>query len=196
MQITTVTVGPVATLCYLLSREGAEDCLVIDPGDEPGRILRAAAGKRIAAILLTHGHFDHIGAVNELLEKDTPLLIHELDAPMLTSPVLNASRQLLRQDISVSPVRKDGSPLRPNLLREGSRLSLAGLEIEVLHTPGHTPGSVCYRVENALFTGDTLFEHGWGRTDLPGGNEHDLFASLRRLMPMTKNLPFYPGHDA
>ena len=196
MQITTVTVGPVATLCYLLSREGAEDCLVIDPGDEPGRILRAAAGKRIAAILLTHGHFDHIGAVNELLEKDTPLLIHELDAPMLTSPVLNASRQLLRQDISVSPVRKDGSPLRPNLLREGSRLSLAGLEIEVLHTPGHTPGSVCYRVEDALFTGDTLFEHGWGRTDLPGGNEHDLFASLRRLMPMTKNLPFYPGHDA
>ncbi len=196
MQITTVTVGPVATLCYLLSREGAEDCLVIDPGDEPGRILRAAAGKRIAAILLTHGHFDHIGAVNELLEKDTPLLIHELDAPMLTSPVLNASRQLLRQDISVSPVRKDGSPLRPNLLREGSRLSLAGLEIEVLHTPGHTPGSVCYRVEDALFTGDTLFEHGWGRTDLPGGNEHDLFASLRRLMPMTKTLPFYPGHDA
>ncbi len=196
MQITTVTVGPVATLCYLLSREGAEDCLVIDPGDEPGRILRAAAGKRIAAILLTHGHFDHIGAVNELLEKDTPLLIHELDAPMLTSPVLNASRQLLRQDVSVCTVRKDGSPLRPNLLREGSRLSLAGLEIEVLHTPGHTPGSVCYRVEDALFTGDTLFEHGWGRTDLPGGNEHDLFASLRRLMPMTKNLPFYPGHDA
>lgn len=196
MQITTVTVGPVATLCYLLSREGADDCLVIDPGDEPERILRAAAGKRIAAILLTHGHFDHIGAVNELLEKDTPLLIHELDAPMLTSPVLNASRQLLRQDISVSPVRKDGSPLRPNLLREGSRLSLAGLEIEVLHTPGHTPGSVCYRVEDALFTGDTLFEHGWGRTDLPGGNEHDLFASLRRLMPMTKTLPFYPGHDA
>ena len=195
MQITTVTVGPVATLCYLLSREGAEDCLVIDPGDEPGRILRAAAGKRIAAILLTHGHFDHIGAVNELLEKDTPLLIHELDAPMLTSPVLNASRQLLRQDVSVCTVRKDGSPLRPNLLREGSRLSLAGLEIEVLHTPGHTPGSVCYRVEDALFTGDTLFEHGWGRTDLPGGNEHDLFASLRRLMPMTKTLPFYPGHD-
>ena len=196
MQITTVTVGPVATLCYLLSREGAEDCLVIDPGDEPGRILRAAAGKRIAAILLTHGHFDHIGAVNDLLEKDTPLLIHELDAPMLTSPVLNASRQLLRQDVSVCTVRKDGSPLRPNLLREGSRLSLDGLEIEVLHTPGHTPGSVCYRVEDALFTGDTLFEHGWGRTDLPGGNEHDLFASLRRLMPMTKTLPFYPGHDA
>lgn len=196
MQITTVTVGPVATLCYLLSREGAEDCLVIDPGDEPGRILRAAAGKRIAAILLTHGHFDHIGAVNDLLEKDTPLLIHELDAPMLTSPVLNASRQLLRQDVSVCTIRKDGSPLRPNLLHEGSRLSLAGLEIEVLHTPGHTPGSVCYRVEDALFTGDTLFEHGWGRTDLPGGNEHDLFASLRRLMPMTKTLPFYPGHDA
>ncbi len=188
MQITSVIVGPIATCCYILSREDRPDCLVIDPGAEPERILRAAGEKRIAAILLTHGHFDHIGAVAGLKGEDTPVLIHGLDAPMLEDPGLNGSRLLLRQDWKSVPAT--------DLLQEGSRRTFAGLDIEVLHTPGHTPGSVCYRVEDALFTGDTLFEHGWGRTDLPGGNEHDLFASLRRLMPMTKTLPFYPGHDA
>ena len=187
MQITSVIVGPIATCCYILSREDRPDCLVIDPGAEPERILRAVEEKQIAAILLTHGHFDHIGAVSALKGEDTPLLVHELDAPMLGDPDLNVSRYLLRRNITAPPAT--------DLLQEGSRRNLAGLEIEVLHTPGHTPGSVCYRIENELFTGDTLFEHGWGRTDFPGGDEHTLFASLRRIMHITRTVPFHPGHE-
>ena len=189
MQIQTLTVGPVATNCYILSAdESAADCVVIDPGDEADRIRKAVGSRKIAAILLTHGHFDHIGAVAGLKGEDTPLLIHELDAPMLTDPGLNVSRFLILRD-TVAPEATD-------LLQEGDRRTLAGLDIEVLHTPGHTPGSVCYQIEGHLFTGDTLFEHGWGRTDFPGGDEHALFASLRRLMPLTKTLPFHPGHNA
>ena len=187
MQIITLTVGLVGTCCYILSREDGTDCIVIDPGAEAERILRAANGKRIAAILLTHGHFDHIGAVSALKEEDTPLLIHELDAPMLGDPDLNVSRPLIRRDIIAPPAT--------DLLQEGSRRTLAGLDIEVMHTPGHTPGSVCFLIEDHLFTGDTLFEHGWGRTDFPGGDEHALFASLRRIMPITQSIPFHPGHE-
>ena len=189
MHLQTLTVGIVSTNCYLLAAdESAPECIVIDPGDEAGRILRAAASRRIAGILLTHGHFDHIGAVAALKGEDTPVLIHELDAPMLEDPALNASRLLLRQDVQAPPAT--------DLLRDGRRLSLAGLDIEVLHTPGHTPGSACFRIGDHLFTGDTLFEHGWGRTDLPGGDEHALFASLRRLMPLARTLTIHPGHDS
>ena len=188
MRIETLTVGLVATSCYILSAEDRDDCIIVDPGGEADRIRKAAAGKRVAAILLTHGHFDHIGAVSDLTEEGTRILIHEKDAPMLTDPSMNASLFLLR--------RPRTAPEATDLFRDGDKLDLAGLSVEVLHTPGHTPGSSCFLIEGHLFTGDTLFEHGWGRTDLPGGNEHDLFASLRRLMPLAQQYPVHPGHAA
>ncbi len=186
MQITTLTVGIVGTCCYILSRENSTDCIVIDPGAEPERIRRAANGKRIAAILLTHGHFDHIGAVAALKEEDTPVLIHELDAPMLGDPDLNVSRPLIRRDVTAPPAT--------DLLQEGSRRTLAGLNIEVLHTPGHTPGSVTYRIGDTLFTGDTMFRGSCGRTDFPGGSWAEELRSLQRLKALPGDLPVYPGH--
>jgi len=186
VQIREITVGHVATCCYILSAENSSECIVIDPGDEPERILKAAEGKHIAAILLTHGHFDHIGAASALKKEDTALLIHELDAPMLKDPNLNVSRLLSGRDVT--------GPDPTDLVREGDRRTLAGLSVEVLHTPGHTPGGVCYLIEGHLFTGDTMFENGWGRTDFPGGDEHLLFASLRRLVRITRTTPFHAGH--
>ena len=187
MNIQELTVGPVATCCYLLSLEGREDCLVIDPGAEADRIREALNGRRIAAILLTHGHFDHIGAVGELMDPGVRLFIHALDAPLLSDPSLNASLELANVPVT--------APEATDRVQEGMTLSLAGLSVQVLHTPGHTRGSVCYRIEEELFTGDTLFEHGWGRTDLPGGDEHALFASLRRLIPLAQTIPIHPGHQ-
>ncbi len=187
MIVQELTVGIVQTCCYIVSKEeNSPECIVIDPGAEAERVRKAAGGKRIAAILLTHGHFDHISAVRDLMEADTRLIIHALDAPMLGDPMLNAGMALLRQPVT--------APEATDTVKEGDELELAGLAVKVLHTPGHTPGSVCYEIEGELFTGDTLFEYGWGRTDLPGGNEQQMMDSLRRLMPMARSMPFHAGH--
>ena len=184
--IETLTVGMLGTQCYVVSPEGGDACLVIDPGAEADRILRAAGEKRIEAVLLTHGHFDHIGAVDALAAGGARVLIHPLDAPMLARPELNASLPLLGRRIMAETAAK--------AVHEGETLNLAGMEIQVMHTPGHTPGGVCYRIGDDLFTGDTLFEHGWGRTDLPGGDEGAMMNSLRRLIPMMNELRIHPGH--
>ena len=186
MEIEELTVGIVQTCCYILSKEGGQECIVIDPGAEANRIRKHVGDRKIAAILLTHGHFDHIGAVRELMEPGTKLVIHGLDAPMLGDPELNASAGLI--------ARKVTAPEATDLVKEGDELEFAGMKVKVLHTPGHTPGSVCYEIGGELFTGDTLFEYGWGRTDLPGGSEAQMEASLRRLMPMVRTMPFHAGH--
>ena len=184
--ILPLTVGELATRCYVLWLEGRDDCLVIDPGAEAETIRRACGGKRIAAILLTHGHFDHIGAVRELMAADTVLAVHRLDAPLLSDPQANVSWMLGRSVTAPAPTR---------LLEEGDEVEAAGMTLQVLHTPGHTPGGVCYKLGENLFTGDTMFDRGYGRTDLPGGDEDALSRSLRRLMPLRRSHRIFAGHE-
>ena len=186
LHILPMTVGELATRCYVLWLEGRDDCLVIDPGAEAETIRRACGGKRIAAILLTHGHFDHIGAVRELMAADTVLAVHRLDAPLLSDPQANVSWMLGRSVTAPTPTR---------LLEEGDEVEAAGITLQALHTPGHTPGGVCYVLGENLFTGDTMFEHGYGRTDLPGGDEAALIRSLRYLTPLRRTCRIFAGHE-
>ena len=185
MKVLSLMVGPIMTNCYILCDEEAKVCAVIDPGDEPERIRKAADGRTIAAILLTHGHFDHIGAVRALMTPETELVIHVQDAPMLSNPQENASF------LMGAPVT---APDATKLVHEGDTVTAAGLTFTVLHTPGHTAGSVCYQIGDKLFTGDTLFRFGCGRTDLPTGSSEQMQASLARVVPMARNLEIYPGH--
>lgn len=184
MEIQALQVGSIPTNCYLVFDPGRTDALVIDPGDNPERIFAALNGRTPAAVLLTHGHFDHTGALSAFA--GVPIYIHEADAPMLSDPHLSVG---------------DGNgDLRPrpaatHLLADGEQMHLAGLDLAVLHTPGHTPGGVTYQIGDALFTGDTLFAHGYGRTDLPGGDFSALRRSLRRLLHLAGDFRVFPGHS-
>lgn len=174
----TMPLGAYQTNCYLLYRPERQDCIVIDPGYEPETVLSQVKklGKTIAAILLTHGHFDHVGAVRDLAaETGCPVYIHEAE-------------------LSMPPQMTAGRLYYTNLYTEGDIVSLAGLTIRVYHTPGHTPGSVCLETEGLLFTGDTLFAGSCGRTDLPGGSWPTILASLGRLRGFAGTLQVLPGH--
>ena len=186
LHILPLTVGELATRCYVLWLDGRDDCLVIDPGAEAETIRRACENRRIAAILLTHGHFDHIGAARGLMAEDTVLAVHRLDAPLLSDPQANVSWMLGRSVTAPTPTR---------LLEEGDAVEIAGMTLQVLHTPGHTPGGVCYKLGEHLFTGDTMFDRGYGRTDLPGGDEAALIRSLRRLTPLRRTCRIFAGHE-
>lgn len=186
MTIKTVNVGLLSTCCYVLWEEDSEGCVVIDPGAEAEKIRQAAQGKKIEAILLTHGHFDHIMAAEALMGEDTQLVIHRLDAPMLSDPETNVSWMIGRAVTA---------PEATMAVVEGSKLHFAGIDFTALHTPGHTPGSVCYLTGEHLFTGDTMFRCGCGRTDLPGGSGADMHASLQRLYPLAQKYHICPGHE-
>ena len=178
LNIKTLPLGAYQTNCYLVWNESADTCVVIDPGYQPETVLAEAErlGKKIAAIFLTHGHFDHVGAVRELAaETDCPVYLHEAD-------------------LSMPPQMTAGPLYYTNLYKEGDFVEAAGLSFKVLHTPGHTPGSVCLMCENAMFSGDTLFWGSCGRTDLPGGNWGVIQKSLKRLASLSGDYDVYPGH--
>ncbi len=178
MQIIIMPLGSYETNCYLVSQEGSQKCVVIDPGYHPEQVLQRLAqeNKEIEAILLTHGHFDHVGAVRELAA--------ETDCAVY----------LCQEDLSMPPALTAGPLYYTDLYGEGDTLTLAGLTFKVLCTPGHTPGSVCLVCENAMFSGDTLFRSSCGRTDLPGGNPQTMAQSLKRLAEIKEDYTVYPGH--
>lgn len=178
MEIVTLPLGDYQTNCYLVA-DGAGICAVIDPGYSPEAVLSEAARRRwqIRAVLLTHGHFDHVGGVRGIAEAtDCPVYLHE-------------------NDRSLPPWLTAGMPDDTQAIKEGDMICVGELRFSVLETPGHTPGSVCLRCGDALFTGDTLFAGSCGRTDL-GGNWSDLTASLRRLSEIESELRVFPGHGA
>lgn len=188
MKRTSLTVGPLAVNCYLVADENG-NAAVIDPGDEASRILEALQreGMTCKAVLLTHVHFDHIGAVKELCEATgAPLYCHEDDAAALTDGRRNLAA-LFGVALSV--------PSEAETLRDGQTLAVGDLRFEVLHTPGHTPGGVCYRIGDTLFSGDTLFCESVGRIDFPGGDGGALRRSIARLFTLPDETRVFPGHD-
>ena len=177
MQVFTLPLGAYQTNAYIVANDGR--CVVIDPGYEPETIHRflESNGLTADAIFLTHGHFDHVGGVKALVEKlGCPVYIHEAELSM--------------------PEAMTAGPLYyTHTYGEGDRVEKAGLSFRVLHTPGHTPGSVCRIAEDACFSGDTLFYGSCGRTDLPGGDWATIRRSLNRLAQLN-DLAVYPGHGA
>ncbi len=178
MNIKKLSLGAYQTNTYVLWPENGKHCLVIDPGYEADTILDflGSQGLTLEAILLTHGHFDHVGAVKDLA------------ADTLCRVFLHPAENTLPLPLTAGKLHYTDT------YAEGSELTLAGLTFTVFHTPGHTPGSVCLCFGEHLFTGDTLFEGSCGRIDLPGGSAMDMRRSLKRLAGFQANYRVYPGH--
>ena len=194
MNIKTLVVGIVRANCYLVWNDLA--CVLIDPGDDAERIETALQqlGKPLKAILLTHGHFDHVGAVKALKERypQVPVMIGALDEELLLEP-----ERVYKGMLSRIP---DSLHLKADrLLSDGDEINVNGMRFTVIATPGHTPGSGCYYLEDneILFSGDTLFHGSRGRTDFPGGSESEIMKSIREKL--LKKLPdetaVLPGHN-
>lgn len=176
MEILTLSLGAYQTNCYLFWEAGSASCGVIDPGYHPEQVLQAAAahGKTVGAILLTHGHFDHVGAVKAIRAATRcPVYLHPADKKLpfyLTKAGLDFA-QGYEETVCV-----------------------AGVSLQVIPTPGHSAGSVCLKGDGVLFSGDTLFADTCGRTDLPGGNPGEMMHSLRLLTQLPGDYTVYPGH--
>lgn len=177
LTVHTLPVGMLQANCYIVYAQGKADCVLIDPGDEAGKLLSFLEDRGLVCkgILLTHRHFDHVGAAKPLSETlGCPVYLHEAD--------------LVQR--AVFPY---GSDYHTDTYEEDT-VELAGLTFTVLHTPGHCPGCVCLQCEDILFTGDTLFAGGMGRVDFPGSSPRAMRDSLARLAALEENYTVYPGH--
>jgi hydroxyacylglutathione hydrolase len=191
MDVRSFTVGPVAENCHIARRAGAREAVMIDPGDEPERLLAAldALDVSVAAILLTHTHFDHVGAVAPMARATGA----EVWCPELEVPVLADIMRYVPWP-GFGPYESYDAE---HTVAGGERLELAGFEIDVIFTPGHSPGHVTYSIpdEQVVFSGDVLFQGSVGRTDLPGGDWPTLLDSIRGLVDsLPGETTVYPGH--
>jgi hydroxyacylglutathione hydrolase len=182
MEVKSFALGPYQTNCYVLTQ--GNQVIIIDPSAKGEVIAKSIdSDKEVLAILLTHGHFDHFGGAQYLLDHfKCPIYIHEDDVELLEDPQKNYSMELnltLKKDVLI--------------LNEGI-MQIGPFMISVLHTPGHSEGSVSFHIEDALFAGDLIFKMSIGRTDLYGGNERQMMKSLKMIKTFSDNLIIYPGH--
>lgn len=191
MKIEKFVLGNVGTNCYIVFNEKLKECFIVDLAtysqEMIGHIKRS--GCQVKGILLTHGHFDHIMGIEEFLDEiSTTVYAHEGEDEFLKDPVLNFSAVMGNKKVQLNQVV---------FLKDHQNIQLAGLEIQVLHTPGHTPGGCCYYLpkEKVVFTGDTLFNSSIGRTDFPKGNLDLLLSSINeKLLTLPEETEVYPGH--
>lgn len=181
MNVKTLPVGQLETNCYVVINESTLACVVIDPGDESNTIMDYIEQNHLKceAIMLTHGHFDHVGAVNEIMEQ--------------TGCALYINPRDEGYEVGMSGM-KFKMPEGGKYYDDGDVIVEAGLEFKVLATPGHTPGSVSLICGSALFTGDTLFRGSCGRADLPGGSMRQEMRSIRKICELEGDYEVYPGH--
>jgi glyoxylase-like metal-dependent hydrolase (beta-lactamase superfamily II) len=172
--------------CWLIGADGTDEAVVVDPGFSPQRVhaLLEAEARRPVAVLATHGHFDHVGSAEEFCGDDLPFYIHEGDVGALTDPVAwGAGYQT--PPVPVKDLRT---------IVDGDVLTFAGFRIEVLHTPGHTPGCVCFRTDGWVVSGDLVFAGAIGRSDFPNSDPAAMRRSLARFLELSDELPVLPGH--
>lgn len=177
------------TNCWLIGADGTDEAVVVDPGFSPGLVHRLleVEGRRPVAVLATHGHFDHIGSAAEFCGDDLPFYIHEADVLALS-------------DADAWGAGSPGTVFPPvpvkdvQTLTDGEELTFAGFRIEVLHTPGHTPGSVCFRTDGWVLSGDLVFAGTVGRSDFRNSSPADMERSLRRFLELPDPMEVYPGH--
>lgn len=186
-----MTVGSYYSNCYIVGSESSKEAAVIDPGADFNKIDNKIneLGVIPKIIILTHAHGDHIGAVEELVEKyGVKVYIHEEDAQSLADSNKNFSKVLFGKNISINP---------DVILKDGDEIQLGDLKFEIIHTPGHTKGGICIKVGNIMMTGDTLFNNSIGRTDFPGGSFEQIIDSIQeKIFKYDEDIIIYPGHNS
>lgn len=192
MYIDKLSVGPLSTNCYILANENTKTCAVIDPGDDYERIIYkiSSLGFMLSNILITHSHIDHIGAVDRLKQKTgADVVISTTDSATFNNNIFTLS-DMLGTTAPVTP---------PDIkVNDGEIINICGVDVKIIATPGHTPGSICYYIEseNILFSGDTLFYESIGRTDFPGGSYKSICESIKnKLYLLPGSTVVYPGHN-